>query len=346
MALLWVEGFESFGTTVGNAPAPTGVLASKYGTVVSESSIDVETGRAGDGRSLQLAVANTRFHTPNLSTTNRTLITGFAFKGGYTATFHSAYVSSMFKDTTWDMGLFINGTGTMSVRDNTGADMGVCDFTFKTGKWYWVEWKVYTDNSAGTVEVRVGGVPVLELSGIDTQFTAFNYKNAVNFKDNTGAGCYIDDWYVCDGSGSDNNDFLGNGKVETLRPDGTSTSGWVTSSPSATHSDNVDEAESDDNTSYVQELTSTNKDLYTYDDTSDIQDVKGLQLNTRARTNSGVSETINAVVSSNSTESNTAHAFSSTSFFVYTVVSEQDPYASSAWTTTTVDAALFGYEYV
>jgi hypothetical protein len=45
MALLWIEGFEGFGTTVGGAPTPSGVFARKY-TVQSENGFRLQ---AGDG---------------------------------------------------------------------------------------------------------------------------------------------------------------------------------------------------------------------------------------------------------------------------------------------------------
>jgi len=342
MALLWLEGFESFGTTIGNAPAPANVVARKWPTVVSESFFDIETGRGGSGRSMQIAISNGRFHTPAFGT-DRTLIVGFAFKYPGQG---NAYLCNLFANGSWGMTLYLDGTGGMHIRTAPGGVLGTCGFTFKQDKWYWIEWKVYVDNSAGTVEVRVGGNTVLNLTGVDTQHTAYNYLNQINFKDNTGAYAFIDDVYVCDGSGSDNNDFLGNGIVECLRPDGTDSAGWVTSSPSATHSDNVDEAESDDNTSYVQDNTANAQDMYTYDNLSSITTVKGLHVNTMARTNTGVSETVNTVIDSSGTEAQSGNSFSSTSFINYSFVSEQDPNASAAWTPTTVNAAKFGIKYI
>ena len=346
MALLWIEGFESLGTTIGNAPAPANVLAGKYPSVTSESSMDIETGRNGVGRSIQMAAGGCQFRTPNLNTTDRTLITGFAFKLGSVSYAANAYLCSMWKDATWDMSLYIDGYGTMSVRSNAFQDIALIPFQFVYDKWYWIEWKVYTDNSAGTCEVRVGGKTVLALTGIDTQFTASNYKNAVSWKDNNTTLDYFDDCYVCDGTGAVNNDFLGNGRVKTLRPDGDSAVSWTPTGVGANF-DEVDEAEHDAGTTNVAEANTNNQDLYTYDDLTDLVAVKGLMINSVVALDSAGSETYVISAKSGATEVNTANlTVASTSYLTNTYVLEQDPDVSAAWTPTTVNAALFGYKYI
>ena len=54
MALLWIEGFEGFGTTTGAAPKPAGAMGRKYPFIAQEGSMDIETGRDG-GYCIELA---------------------------------------------------------------------------------------------------------------------------------------------------------------------------------------------------------------------------------------------------------------------------------------------------
>lgn len=343
MALLWLDGFESYGTTIGNPPTPTNVMVRKYATVVNETSFDVETGRNGSGRCIQIAISNGRFHTPAFGT-DRTIIVGFAFK--YVTVGQNAFLSNLFSNGSWGMTLYFDGYGQLHVVNNASATLGVVDCNLKPNRWYWIEWKVYCDNSAGTVDVRIGEKDVLNLSGIDTQFTAYNYYNQVNFKDNTGILPFVDDFYVCDGSGSDNNDFLGNGIVECLRPDGDSSVAW-TPTGASTNYDEVDEAQHDSGTTNVSSSTANQQDLYTYSDTSILTDVKGLMVNTVAALSAAGSETIQSVVKSVSTESLSSNqTVSSTFYYTKYFVEEQDPDASAAWTPSTVDAALFGIKYI
>ena len=37
MALLWIDGFDNYGTTIGGAPSPTGILNRKYATVFGDN---------------------------------------------------------------------------------------------------------------------------------------------------------------------------------------------------------------------------------------------------------------------------------------------------------------------
>jgi hypothetical protein len=289
---------------------------------------------------------DSRAQCPNFNTTDRTLIIGFAFKYTVSLFVADGFLNSIFKDTTWNLSLWFD-SGTLYVRTASSTWLGEVEYNFRPNRWYWVEWKIYTDNSAGTIDVRVGGKNCLSLSGIDTQYAGFNYSNSVNFRDNNGFTPYIDDLYVCDGAGSVHNDFLGNGFIKTLRPNGDNTADWATSSPSANHWENVDDDEHDGNSSYEQDANTNAKELYTYTDLSGLTTIQGLMVSTVARTNTGASETIQTVIKSNVTEVvSSNHTFSSTSFLTYYHVEEEDPDASSAWTDATVDAALFGYKYI
>ena len=114
MALLWLEGFESIGTSTGVAPAPTNVLAGKYTDVGAESFMDIEAGR-GSGKCLQFYATTCKFRTPILSTTNTTLIIGFAFK--YEAHV-GAYLCNLLSNANWTCTLYFDGNGQLVLKRN------------------------------------------------------------------------------------------------------------------------------------------------------------------------------------------------------------------------------------
>jgi hypothetical protein len=94
----------------------------------------------------------------------------------------------------------------------------------RLGYWYFVEWRVTVDPAVGTTEVRVDGETWLTATGLNTRASANSSANQVAL----GAGTTVggshteeyDDLYVCDATGSVNNDFLGDVRVATLRPTG------------------------------------------------------------------------------------------------------------------------------
>ena len=89
-----------------------------------------------------------------------------------------------------------------------------------TNTWIYVEWKTTIHPSAGTTEVVVNGQSVFAATGLNTRATANSTANqvAIGRGDNSSIAVDYDDLYVCDGAGPANNDFLGDLRVQTLRP--------------------------------------------------------------------------------------------------------------------------------
>lgn len=113
----------------------------------------------------------------------------------------------------------------------------------------YVEVMLDIDNSAGAYEVRVEGVTAISESSIDTQGGASTTWSHLYWPGSFGTldmdRAYIDDFYLCDDSGTDANDFLGTVKIYNLLPDGNgNTSDMVNSTGTSAN-----------NYSYVDELT-------------------------------------------------------------------------------------------
>jgi hypothetical protein len=91
--------------------------------------------------------------------------------------------------------------------------------------WMYIEIKTTIDPTGGSVEVRVNEATVLSLVALNTRstansyFTTFQLGTATN-SSNSSVNPIVqyDDFYFCDTAGTDNNNYLGDVRVETLRP--------------------------------------------------------------------------------------------------------------------------------
>ena len=98
--------------------------------------------------------------------------------------------------------------------------------TIYPNTWYYVECKVRLHGSTGAVYVRVNNRAVLSLTGQNTLASGSAVISGVSIQVQGGylaAGCYLADVYIFDSSGSVNNDFIGDCRVDThfpVTPDG------------------------------------------------------------------------------------------------------------------------------
>jgi hypothetical protein len=341
MALLWIEGFEGFGTSVGDAPSPAGIVGRKY-AVNAESSMDVETGRLS-GYCLEFnSIAACSIVGPTLPTTDATLIVGFAVK--FATTSNVCYLMNMY-DGAGATGINLRlqpSTGELYIyRSSTQLDV-TSGLGLLVGHWYYIELKVVCNNTTGSYEVRVDGINVLSDTGVDTQVGAVAYHNKFGMISTTGLNPQYDDLYCLDGSGAVNNDFLGNMRVIAIRPDADNVQAW-TRSGGAENYDLVNEDICDDDTGYVESSVSTTKDLYDYAAVTDLGDsVKGIQINTVCRETDANSFSLVTVSKLGATESNSAAAsIGTTDYVTKTRVMETDA-TGNAWTIANIDASQFG----
>jgi hypothetical protein len=337
MALLWVEGFEGFGTTTSNDPLPLGAVARKYISVANETNMVMRQGRVG-GYCLEMPNAAT-FSTPVL-TTDDTLIVGCAFRnqGGTDYTI-VAFFDGADKNINvrWE-----DGTGEISIwRENTLLDTSVA-LGLNDDTWYYLEMKVKTNDSTGTYDVDVAEVNIFSASGVDTKFGSNNYSDRVRFFGATSNPRW-DDIYVLDATGSVNNDILGNPKVVSIDPGGDDTANWGTSTPSVNHYENVDENPSDDDTSYVEENTANTTDLYDYEAIPGVGTIYGIQINTMCReTDASTFSLITPIESNGSQYDDSPQVIGSTNYLTKVRVAETDPDTGALWTESGLNAAKIG----
>lgn len=212
--------------------------------------------------------------------------------------------------------------------------------------WAYVEVKVVFGNT-GSYEVRVNGTAVLSATGVDTTMTANNTASGIGFGYAFGNGSlwsalnYKDDLYVCDGTGSVNNDFLGDCRVDALYPNADGTYAAFTCSTGTSHFALVDEA-TPNTTDYVSAGVVGNKDSYAFTDLATAATVFGVQVCNAALKDDVGSRSVANLVRSGTTDAISTGVPLSTSLLYYCSIHELDPATGAAWTQAGVNAAQFG----
>lgn len=341
--LLLIESFDNFGATLDAVPQPAGVVARKYPASTWESYMRVASGRLG-GRALRMQGNWDGYISPAPLTNNSTLVAGFAFYCAGLPPASPAVMLSFYDGTTQGMNLKRETDGSVSVcRGST--TLATSDPILWAEQWHYIEFKVVCHDTTGSYDFRLSGATILSASGVDTKAGANEYHTTFRFH---GAGTQtykyvtIDDLYVLDGSGSVNNDLLGNMRVVAVRPDSAGDSTDWAPSAGANYTC-VDEVTLNDDADYVEDSVSDQKDLYNYGSVSGLGVIHGVQACADCRETDATPFDLVTVCKSGVTESDDGgQTVGSTSYVTRMRILETDPDTSSAWTISGVNAAQFG----
>ncbi len=344
MALRWIEGFEGFGALTGAS------LITEVGKKYDATSMSATTLQAGRGGGSSLQIGSTQAHyIQKLFDAQQTWIVGYAFRTPPTFS-GTARPMIQFIDTAtgqMDIKLTNGGGGGLLVTRN-GTTLDTINGLFSASTWYYIEFKVKIHDTTGTYEVHVNGSSVgTPGSGADTDFTGSGTADIVKIF-NTESTPWYDDIYILDGTGGENDDFLGEMKVEILLPESDTISQDWSMSTGADHYALVDDNPSDEDTTYVYSTDSGDIDYYNYEDIgSAFQVIYGVQINTQAKVSSAASIEMYLTLSSGSTVSNgTAVTVSDTNYKTFGRAVGLDPDTSALWLSGAIDAAIFGVKLV
>jgi hypothetical protein len=146
----------------------------------------------------------------------------------------------------------------------TGAVLGTTTTTYTINTWYYIELKATINDTTGSYDIHVDRSSVLAGTGVDTRNGGNASIDRVTFLNRSQFYRYdYDDFYVCDTSGTVNNNFLNPVKVVTLRPNlAGSLTEWMPNT--GANFTAVTETTPDDDTSYVASLDNGLIDLYNY----------------------------------------------------------------------------------
>lgn len=116
-----------------------------------------------------------------------------------------------------------------------------------------IEMRARASQTEGQVEVRVNGIPVINVSGVDTipSNVLAEFSSVIFSQTGSSNYSYIDDVYAWDDTGDTCNDFLGDLRVLTLYPDADTTVADWTPTGQPTGAQCIDEASPNDDTDYI-----------------------------------------------------------------------------------------------
>jgi hypothetical protein len=355
MALLFFDGFE--GIDAGDVELRYGVPISGGGTAAIAASGAGSNPPSPNGRYLQQSTFSGLAVRKNLSspiseivigTRIRFLATSFAPSGP--ANEFGFWELRDFDGGADSIQLTFSLTPDLALRVRRGSLTGTILGTTTSGivanpkAWNFVEAKVVIDNS-GSVEIRLNGITVLTLTGVDTQQTANNTVDA--FRLIAGASSHVtgfDDLYLLDTSGSaPYNDFLGNVYSLEMLPSAAGDSTQWTPNAGANW-DRVDDATEDGDTTYVSDSTAGDTDLYNLTNpSSSATIIRAVKVITTARKADAGAQNLELLVKSGTTTDASAPKAITDSYAEYNETWLQNPDTSADWTIADLNALQSGF---
>lgn len=174
--------------------------------------------------------------------------------------------------------------GIMDVKNAAGTTVGSVTGVF-ISTWKYLEIKVKIHDTLGTIEVRIDGVTVLNLTGQDTRNNTAGTTGLINAivinqtTQNATTTVYLDDLYVLNEQGaSPCNDFIGDVTITYIQPNGVGSNTNWTPSASVPNWDTVNDALATAPiiTDFVTTYATDSKDSYVVEDMPQVTPVRPL----------------------------------------------------------------------
>lgn len=338
MALKFCDGFDHYATAD---------LLKKWTAGTTGQSITAN-GRNG-GSCFQGTLSGSGWTTKTIGGTEATVVMGAAIRvdsGGNAGS--SALGFFQFKEgSTVHVSLSTDVNGAINAYRGSGSTLlgASANGQLVAGSYVYVEAKVKVHDTTGTVEVRVNGSTVLNLTGQDTRNAGTGFIDTLAI----GPFCSInptptrfDDLYILDTTGSaPRNDFLGDCTIETLFPNGEGNYLQLTPSTGSTHYLLVDEA-TPNTTDYNSSATAPNKDTYQMAAMSGTTLIYALQVLVAALKDAATATNASTTIRSSSTDADGVSTALATTQSYLRDIWQTDPATSAAWVKAGVDALEVG----
>ena len=346
MALIWFDGFETY-----NNDADMNALKnSVFSSVISDG---VTYGTYGRRSTRGIKMYYDKTLTWIMADNYASFFYGIAVYRDFVGlpTYNASYpFLGFYDDTTLQIGFYVVGTeihvyrGTTKIGETVGAGID-----YQT--WRYIEVEVTINNTTGAVEIRADENEVMTpLSGIDTQVSVNAYFNVLKLRGLHlyASPSYFDDFYMCDLTGAKNNDFLGDVRVDTIRPDGEGTySANFTPSSAGDNNLMVDETYPDDDTTYNQGSSVGDKDTYTLGalpSPSASTTIHGVKSQITVRKTDAGSRECKILTRAGTTDALGDALVLSESYLTPTKIYEDNPADSAAWEDADVNGMEVGVE--
>jgi hypothetical protein len=334
MSLIFMDGFDHYATAD---------ITKKWTSAANSSYwfVNPTGGRRGGG-CLEIGGSASWTDTCNktLPAGYSTIVVGMAL---YVANLTDGLIT-LKEDNINHFSISLNGIGQFMARRGApiyGTLLGTTTTSISTGTWYYIELKVTIADATGSYELRVNGVNVLSATNVDTRDGGTGVVNSIQL--NATRNGKIDDFYVCNSSGSTNNDFLGDCRIDTILPSGDGTYTDGTPSTGTAHYAVVDE--NPPNTSdYISMDVVDNRDSYTYPDLPPLSasTVYAVQVNPFwLKDDAGTRSAATFALNGGGNVTGATVALTTSALFSPQIY-ETNPDTSTAWTQATVNSAEFG----
>jgi len=309
---------------------------------VGADSLRTKNGRFG-GWCIVPAEITSWFKTPSL-TTDDTLIVGFALK--FVQVPNDAYFFWMYSDGSHGMGLGVDDSGVLCVYRDYVVIAATTEIVIRTNKWHYVEFKVVCDSVNGSYELRVNGQTVLSDTGIDTQVNE-PYHDQVFIRGtyiDTTKTPWIDDYYICDSTGTKQNDFIGQQRILPIFPNADTTDIDWTPSAVVDHYTLVDEVDPEGDGEYVEDTVTDNEDIYGYENIAELDnEIAAVCLCTDVCVTDGTPYDLKTVVKSGGVKyDSAADTIDSTDYVTDLRLMADDPNTAVAWIQSGVNSVEMG----
>lgn len=338
MALRFIDGFDHY-TTLAQ-------FAYKYSETASSSYVSLDAGRRAGSNAAK--IYSSSGYIARTLDDQSVWIVGAAVKIAAVPNGNGALFT--FKDNTGSVQacVCVTSGGTLSLlRGSTnGTALATSANALTAGAWHHIEAKLAIADSGGVFEVRVNGEVWATFSGDTKYSTTLNTANAIRLGGLPAAiNVWYDDLYVCDGTGSVNNSYLGDCRVDALFPSGAGASAQFAPTGSANNWENVDDASPDDDATYNASDTAGSLDSFVFADLSALgATVFGVQANIIARKDDAGSRTLRAVARIGGANYEGSDLALSDSYLDLRQIWDKNPATSAAWTESQINAAEFGYK--
>lgn len=226
-----------------------------------------------------------------------------------------------------------------------GVTYAAAPNTLTVGSWQYIEVKFTIGTTTGSFEFKCKEVSLISQSSIqvgsDGQFVDFVYwDHPTTYQCKN---CF-QDIYILDDTGTSNNDFLGDVKVDAIRPNNAGTYTDFTSLGGTNYS-NVDESDSDGDTTYNESAVVGDKDTYKLESIPATgQQIFGIQQCSIIRKTDASSRYGKQIIKSGTTENLSSEIQFNDSYTGYQRCLDTDPDTSTAWTESGVNALESGLE--
>jgi hypothetical protein len=212
---------------------------------------------------------------------------------------------------------------------------------------------VFSISTTGSIAIQVNGQAAANVGSIKTAFDGTPSANIVSLGSYQGRQgqnptVLFDDFYVCDGTGTVNNTFLGDVKVALAMPNAVGRiSQWTrTGGTSSGNYTAVDEIPPDDDTSYVSSSTVGQIDSYKFASIGTPAAIVAVQLVASARKDDSGTRVLGLGFGNATTTNFNAGTSIPNGYTMITREMDTNPITGVAWAPTDLASAQIGIEVI